>query len=449
MSYRSNEFSYKETNQNSNLFIESSSDDSDSEESYDQMMSNKKLDPVQQQRQTPQYLQQKPSLPQFQQQQQQRQLMTPNQSVVQQQQQTQNTRYDPTMKEAANTNWDYVQMIVACEYAPEELKKKGSSKKSKNQKKKMQLKDFSSVVNEGKLRLSVAKGTLILGRRSNRHDFEESFSSSSLSTLRGQQQSYSSQNTITSEGHRDLIKKVDVRNLTTTWQKDYSIGIVSIPLFKKEGYINNNNFVTETFAPGQTNAFNAMSCTMVDRTITKGVLQFYNMHTDTNPETIRSQINWTDRYAIVNKNSPIFMYFDLDAPENARYRDLKRDDLFSEYNQVTLPLDLANTLVETTQHEMKTKISYGDLSKCEVVIECIPSASRKKLHQQFVASEGKEGVEFKNFADFIHAKPYVNEQAINAETGLTELETFEKTPQRFNFHLWIDYLRLNGTLEYQ
>ena len=88
-------------------------------------------------------------------------------------------------------------------------------------------------------------------------------------------------------------------------------------------------------------------------------------------------------------------------------------------------------------------IPHGDITNMQIVLSVPMPADREEKHQLWLETKGKEGLQWRGFADAAH---YLKFSKIDAkgDDGVNAYERYLDTPFFFNFSLEARSLRTDG-----
>lgn len=276
--------------------------------------------------------------------------------------------------------------------------------------------------NQGKLIFSLADGTLTLASCSNITDFQ-------------------GENKKGLSHSRDIVKEIEVLNVTSNLDKMIVIQCETVPKFMKEGFFANSQFVNKVLMPGTLSATQPKDFLLLKRTVRNGTIEFQNRFPNMTPDTFESDISRTKTHHLIPLNNPVIMSYNSHPETTVPITQATKG--FEEENQVKLKSDVAEKMIEITKQNMKNRISYGDVTNNFSITLSVPMPpNRSEKHKDFQAGK-KEGIEFKGFADSLYALPHVDLAAKNSD-GMSHHDAYMNTPFFFNAEIKVTYLRCNG-----
>jgi hypothetical protein len=283
--------------------------------------------------------------------------------------------------------------------------------------------------NEGKLILSVSNGKLTLDEHSNHLDFPLPDPQPLDARKRKHHKRSHHKRRLGASQNRDIVKEVTLSEMTCTWPTTFGVELSTVRRYNTEGWHQRSEYVTKTFAPFQVAATQPKNFPIFNRMITKGTIIFQNRYPGANMENFSNSYSSPkgQDFVMIPYKNPFFMYFNAFQPTDKQINGPSKG--LEAAGLVQMPKDLAKKFTEITRSNMKSNLSFGDVTTDFAATFFVPMpTNREASHAEFLAS-GK-GQEWQGFADKFNALTLSQLDAKNGAT--THVNAFRETEYRIS-----------------
>jgi hypothetical protein len=235
---------------------------------------------------------------------------------------------------------------------------------------------------------------------------------------------------------RDIAKAAELVNATTTWPELFSMEMTTVDAMDREGF-GRSDKVVKTFMPHELKATKPTSCKLFERCVTNRQIEFYNSFQGTHLESFDDDVTRGRDYSQIPLKHPFWMYHDkFEKPLKA----------YGDQNFISVKNDVADTYMTMAKEQVKGKIQPADITSDPVITLGVkPSEQRRLAHEEWLATKGARGEQWKNFADILGVMSADRmRQKSQTHAGKTEGEVFLNTEYRFSGKVRFHYRQFTG-----
>jgi hypothetical protein len=206
----------------------------------------------------------------------------------------------------------------------------------------------------------------------------------------GQQQQQ--QQAITDD-YGDIVATVDMKCVTSSWNKALSVDFPAIKKYKNEGFLGAN--VGVFFIPNKLSSKVGQDFNACTRTITNGNIRFRTRYPRTTLATLDQDVSRHGTTAYISFASPFWGVYN--APKWGNTPITKATH--AETNQVAMPLAEAEKWLQIAKTEIAGHMAHGDVTKDFRVTLSVPMPHYRAVDHKLHLEGHKNGVQFQGFAD--------------------------------------------------
>jgi len=246
-------------------------------------------------------------------------------------------------------------------------------------------------------------------------------------------------------GNNDLVKSVEIINLTSDYKQKMLLSFKTIPTFDKEGARDGVDYVTHTLPLAALKEEKSYNKLIFERPINNGVIDFANAFPGQNPDNMDKKISWytdpltnkiTHGLISVNPKSPhpLVFFYNQDHPEGHDLNINGPGPGLSQLQAVLLSKEDIDKYSSIAKEKLKQRISLGDVTNGFSVELSVPVPS------------GVEPSKFYGFADARHAYPNISNVQKEKVKGTEQSyqSYYMNRPQHISFQVYMKYIKLDG-----
>lgn len=197
------------------------------------------------------------------------------------------------------------------------------------------------------------------------------------------------------ERYSDLVSQLDLKEVTSTWNKALNIEFPTIRKFKGEGYLGDH--VGVFIIPNKLSATKGRNFNVCKRVITNATTTFRDKYPGVTLASLEDHIGYMKGEAFINYNSPYIMCWNMEKFQNDKITGPHPNHLAS--NQVVMEEKKARDFLPLAKAEIAHHMSHGDVTKNFRVKIAVPIPHHRMAEHKLFLGKQQGGWEFQGFAD--------------------------------------------------
>lgn len=230
--------------------------------------------------------------------------------------------------------------------------------------------------------------------------------------------------------YTDLIKSIKIKDMTSNWEKACILEFCTIPALRDDFNFSKNNMVVFSFLNG-TLSSTPKDFDILSRNYTKGNITLEKQFPGATHSNLKDTvIPLGNDFNYVPFNGVVHAFSNLGLPQHEKIT--RPITLGSGMKVVELTKAQTEAALEKAERELGNTIMKGDVTNnFKFNLSAEPSSTREAQHEKWKKTDGKEGREWRGFADAFNVLP----------KGGTEAEriAFMENEYEFSCKIVIEY----------